>query len=45
MKPVTFTINWIDKVTRSAINNQDMVKKKAVLKTKNILKKTNETNA
>lgn len=30
---VTFTINWIDKVTKSAINNQEMVKN-AVLKTK-----------
>lgn len=30
---VTFTINWIDKVTKSAIDNQEMVKN-AVLKTK-----------
>jgi hypothetical protein len=30
---MTFTINWIDKVTRSAIDHQEMVKN-AVLKTK-----------
>ncbi|MEO8234321.1 MAG: AtaL-like protein [Flavobacterium sp.] len=35
---MTFTINWIDKITKSEINNLEMVKN-AVLKTKNYIEK------
>lgn len=35
---ITFTINWIDKITKSEINNLEMVKN-AVLKTKKYIEK------
>jgi ribosome-associated toxin RatA of RatAB toxin-antitoxin module len=35
---MTFTINWVDKITKSEINNQELVKN-AVLKTKTYIEK------
>ena len=39
---ITFTMNWKNKITKSEINNLELVKK-AVLKTKEFIEKTNET--